>query len=66
MALHEQCVGATDEWYTPDYVFRALGCTFDTDVASPGRHVTPWIPAKRFITASSLRHRWNGFVARSD
>jgi hypothetical protein len=40
MALHEQCVGATDEWYTPPYIFEALGCTFDVDVASPGQHVT--------------------------
>ena len=41
MALHEQCVGATYEWYTPPYVFEALGCTFDVDVASPGAHITP-------------------------
>ena len=46
MALHEQSVGATDEWYTPRYIFTALGCTFDVDVASPGQDVTPWIPAK--------------------
>lgn len=50
MALHEQCVGATDEWYTPPHVFRALGCAFDMDVASPGREVTPWIPAASFST----------------
>jgi hypothetical protein len=37
MALHEQCVGATSEWYTPPHVFRALGCSFDVDVASPGQ-----------------------------
>jgi hypothetical protein len=62
MALHEQCVGATDEWYTPPYVFDALGTTFDMDVASPGAHVTPWIPASRFITDGSLEMAWRGFV----
>lgn len=62
MALHEQCVGATDEWYTPERVFDALGCTFDCDVASPGQIVTPWIPANDFITHGSLEAEWKGFV----
>lgn len=62
MALHEQCVGATDEWYTPPHVFNALGHAFDADVASPGRQVTPWIPAHRFITKDSLSEDWGGFV----
>jgi hypothetical protein len=61
MALHEQCVGATDEWYTPPRVFEALGCAFDQDVASPGQEVTPWIPARRFITNNSLAVPWEGF-----
>lgn len=61
MALHEQCVGATDEWYTPPHVFDALDCTFDIDVASPGADITPWIPAKRFITKSD-KADWDGFV----
>jgi DNA N-6-adenine-methyltransferase (Dam) len=62
MALHEQCVGATDEWYTPPYVFRALECTFDMDVASPGKKVTSWVPARSFLTALSLHTKWEGFV----
>lgn len=62
MALHEQCVGATDEWYTPPRVFAALGVNFNTDVASPGRTVTPWIPATNFITADSLTAEWKGFI----
>lgn len=61
MALHEQCLGATDEWYTPSYVFDALGCIFDLDVASP-EPPNPWIPAHRFITADSLTSPWDGFV----
>lgn len=62
MALHEQCVGATDEWYTPPHVFEALGCTFDLDVSSPGADVTPWIPALNFITRDSLSASWFGFI----
>lgn len=62
MALHEQSVGATDEWYTPKYVFERLGCVFDMDVASPGQSVTPWIPAKEFITELGLIRPWQGFV----
>lgn len=62
MALHEQCVGATDEWYTPPHVFDALGCSFITDVASPGSTRTPWIPAIHFLTAGSLERPWDGFV----
>jgi hypothetical protein len=62
MALHEQSVGRTDEWYTPSYVFDALGCEFDVDVASPGREFTPWIQAKRYITYHGLSASWTGFV----
>lgn len=62
MALHEQCVGATDEWYTPPHVFEAMGVRFDTDVASPGAKVVPWIPARHHVTRNSLRLQWSGFV----
>jgi hypothetical protein len=62
VALHEQCVGATDEWYTPPEVFAALACSFDLDVSSPGQSVTPWIPAKAFLQAGSLAAPWGGFV----
>lgn len=62
MALHEQSVGKTDEWYTPPHVFDALGVRFDVDVASPGRSVTPWIPAENFLMACGLGTKWEGFV----
>ena len=61
MALHEQCVGATDEWYTPPHVFEALGTEFSVDVASPGAEITPWIPARRFIKVDSLGRDWSDF-----
>jgi hypothetical protein len=62
MALHEQSAGASSEWRTPKYLFDALGEAFDTDVASPGRHMVPWIPAKHHITRDSLTRPWVGFV----
>lgn len=54
-------VGATDEWYTPRYIFDALGCTFDMDVAAPAdgpRHT----PTRRWYSADSLSLPWSGFV----
>lgn len=57
-----QCVGETDEWYTPPHVFKAMGVTFDQDVASPGAAIVPWIPALAHITANSLTTEWVGFV----
>lgn len=62
MALHEQSVGASDEWYTPSHVFEALGALFDMDVASPGRAVTPWIPAINYVTSDGLSRPWSGYV----
>lgn len=62
MGTHEQCLGKTSEWYTPPHVFKALGCKFDLDVASPGRAVTPWIPANVFFLEDSLSLPWAGFV----
>lgn len=62
MSLHEQSAGATDEWYTPPYVFEAMDAVFDMDVASPGMPTTPWIPATQFITEHSLIREWSGFV----
>ena len=60
MALHQQSVGATDEWYTPSHVFET-GCAFDMDVASPGQCVTPSIPASEFVTDLGLVRQWKGF-----
>lgn len=61
MALHEQCVGATDEWYTPRHVFEAMGVRFDLDVAHPFAFLD-WIPADGFIYDRSLERHWSGFV----
>ncbi|WP_084268534.1 DNA N-6-adenine-methyltransferase [Allorhizobium undicola] len=59
-----EAVGRTDEWYTPKYIFDALGCDFDLDVASPcvRRHV----PARCWLTRhdDGLKYApfWHGMV----
>lgn len=58
---HWEAPGASDEWYTPKFVFDALGCTFDLDVAAPvdgPLHV----PARRWLSADGLDLWWEGFV----
>lgn len=54
-------VGKSDEWYTPKYIFDALNCRFDVDVASPinGPRYTP---TSDWIYENSLNSNWNGFV----
>lgn len=60
MARHET-PGRTDEWYTPPYVFDALGCRFDLDVAYPCI-TAPHVPADRFLRQDSLDVDWSGFI----
>lgn len=60
MAAYEKR-GESDEWYTPRYIFDALGETFDLDVASPDggpRHV----PTNHWFSSGSLEKPWSGFV----
>lgn len=63
MGAHER-PGKSDEWYTPAYIFEALGVLFDLDVAVPEHTVS--IPAygwvNRTILKNSLTHTWSGFV----
>lgn len=54
--------GKSDEWYTPKYIFDSLGVEFDQDVASPENRFYCHVPAKEFITETSLEKEWNGFV----
>lgn len=61
MSIWEPSLGATDDWYTPKYIFDALNVSFDIDVAAPvegPRHV----PAKSWISAGALEAEWSGFV----
>lgn len=62
VSAHELSVGQSDEWYTPPYVFEALGETFDLDVAHPGLNVMSWAPAVDLISVDSLDRDWHGFL----
>lgn len=52
--------GASDEWYTPKYIFDAMGVRFDLDVASPPRETH--VPCLRRLTSGALEAEWSGFV----
>jgi phage N-6-adenine-methyltransferase len=59
VAIHEK-QGQSDEWYTPKYIFEALGVEFDLDVASPLQRTN--VPCNNMITSNSLQKQWFGFV----
>jgi len=63
MGVHEQAIGATDEWYTPERVFVAMGATFDFDPCGGPDNC----PATRYCRTvnrerDGLRSGWHGFV----
>lgn len=53
--------GKSDEWYTPKYIFDALGCKFDLDVAAP-IDGPRYVPTSRWLSTDSLQREWDGFV----
>lgn len=57
-----ETAGESNEWYTPQHVFDALGVAFDEDVASPVDRAHVRVPARRFITEDSLSKPWTGFI----
>jgi hypothetical protein len=63
---HESSKNKTVEWYTPRYIFDALGVNFDLDPCSPGKDITPWVPAKECYSLNSgqdgLMLPWKGNV----
>lgn len=59
---HYEAPGKSDEWYTPKYVFDALGCEFYMDVACPEDRTYVSTPAIKFLTSGSLETGWEGFV----
>ena len=61
MAEHENCVGETDEWYTPPEIFEAIGMMFDLDPCSSGND---HVPALRRFTKErdGLAQPWAGTV----
>lgn len=57
---HWEATGQSDEWYTPQYVFDALDCVFDLDVAAAPSGAN--VPARRFERRDGLAAVWRGFV----
>jgi hypothetical protein len=53
-----------DEWYTPPWLFDALGLTFDLDVCAPVDRTYSAVPAERFYTEENdgLAQPWDGLV----
>lgn len=53
-----------DEWYTPAWLFDALGLRFDLDVCAPLDRTYVSTPADRFFTEEDdgLAHDWDGLV----
>ena len=54
---------SSNDFYTPAWIFEAMGIEFDLDVASPPQGV-PWIPTKKFYTQldDGLASPWSGNV----
>jgi hypothetical protein len=55
---HWETPGASDEWYTPAYVFDALGERFDLDVAAPSKNR---VPARMWYSTDGLTNPWWGY-----
>ncbi len=53
--------GESDEWYTPAYIFEALGERFDLDVASPPGGPR-YVPTINWRFSNSLNSQWYGFI----
>ena len=55
-------IGETSEWYTPQWIFDALGLEFDLDPCSPGKD--HWVPAKHTYDekTNGLMKPWFGLV----
>lgn len=59
---HWEAAGKSNKWYTPQWIFDALGCRFDLDVAAPELGVGTHVPADYFMCAHSPKLPWSGFV----
>lgn len=53
--------GMSDDWYTPKYIFDALGCDFDLDVSAPPEGPR-YVPTKKWLSEKGENSAWNGFV----
>lgn len=60
--MSHEAPGESNEWYTPAYIFEALGCEFDLDVACPKDRTFVHVPAAQSYSEGSLEKEWFGFV----
>lgn len=60
MAMYEN-PGQSDDWYTPRYIFDALGLSFDLDPASPIEGPR-YVPARHWFYDAGLERDWFGLV----
>jgi hypothetical protein len=60
---HEPRNSEQVEWYTPAWVFEALGLHFDLDPCHPVERL-PWVPANRVLTINDdgLSSAWDGLI----
>ena len=61
MGEHGNIIDKSDDWYTPSYVFDALGVRFDLDVAAPVEGPR-YVPTARWLWCDGLAQDWSGFV----
>jgi len=58
---HWEASGKSDDWWTPKYIFDALGETFDLDVSAPIEGPLH-VPCLGWLYDRGLERAWNGFV----
>lgn len=61
VSIWEPSLGASDDWYTPPYIFDALGEVFDLDVANAAVGGA-FVPCLASIGVDSLEQEWSGFL----
>lgn len=61
MSEHGNISDRSDDWYTPRYVFDALGVVFDLDVSAPIEGPR-YVPANRWLWERGIEDKWTGFV----
>lgn len=61
--MSHETPGLSDEWFTPKYIFDALGESFDLDPASCESEFI-YVPSKRYFTIldDALTQEWSGFI----
>lgn len=59
--MSHEALGLSDDWYTPKFIFDALDCRFDLDVAAPADGPLH-VPCARWLSELGELAPWDGFV----